>query len=568
VNPAPSSDGASRLTRFLNRDQDVALVFDDGAVPAILGFDPVNAEGTPLDAIVHWRQGIDRSVECARAVAALLVQKPSRAAELESVPELEKCWQKMIAAPAAADRMSVRNVAACLCGLATLAEARGLVAEAIHGNMRALDLYREGTGFGRVEFAAVAKRTVKLLEHAGRDLEARRLDRIVRVRRIGGRRDRYALSELRLFALEMYWEGDYAEAEVLFRRLIEYRFELANPQCHLVQVLLMANRIADAGVEIARAFQHSGPASNDVKAHLHFLQALVGAIAGHDVTPALREMEALLRIPNVTPGLDMKVLEHVRARITPAQDTLMTTLARAFSSRGHMVELEQNPDWSPIAVEAATRHAAALLPRKSALLASTENTAEFALTCNEVAVELRRGQLATDAEELFRRAIAVEDKLLPPKHPRRAHRRTHLASVLLMQGRWDEAREILTIAWGLARGTADLIAARILVYRLGLAWLSHETANVFAGQLKTLLSGPQLCMPCNIVAVWTPTEIFNVLGASLSAVQRSALLTVASVLNCAQPVSSLDQFSFWKEQVPIDLDRPWTNACGAAVSQV
>ena len=50
--------------------------------------------------------------------------------------------------------------------------------------------------------------------------------------------------------------------------------------------------------------------------------------------------------------------------------------------------------------------------------------------------------------------------------------------------------------------------------------------------------------------------------------QRSALWALAAALNNAQPVSSLDQFLFWKEQPPLDLNWQWTNACDAAEGPV
>lgn len=198
---------------------------------------------------------------------------------------------------------------------------------------------------------------------------------------------------------------------------------------------------------------------------------------------------------------------------------------------------------------------------------NTDNQ-NFVIDLNSQALRLRKLKRYDEAINLLRRAISIENSLLLPQHPKRAHRRNNLAVVLMLHNRIDEATNVNTEAWQLkcvSEGGHDITSARILLMRITLQWLAGSSgATICIGQLRTLLELPKL--PClgNINHNWDTSDIINNLRLKLRSDQTDLLVALLESINDQSKITELDRFTVWCQQQPAPLDAPW---CGKDVSE-
>jgi hypothetical protein len=67
---------------------------------------------------------------------------------------------------------------------------------------------------------------------------------------------------------------------------------------------------------------------------------------------------------------------------------------------------------------------------------------QFAIDLNNHALLLRQLKRFDEAAGLLQRAVRIEDRYLPPDHPKRARRRNNLAIVRMLADQLDEARQL------------------------------------------------------------------------------------------------------------------------------
>jgi len=177
---------------------------------------------------------------------------------------------------------------------------------------------------------------------------------------------------------------------------------------------------------------------------------------------------------------------------------------------------------------------------------------------NRKALELRRLGRFAEAADRLRQAIEIEDRLLPPEHPKRAHRRNNLSIVLMLDGQLDAAAAANAEAWELkatvSEGGHDMTSARILFARIALDWFAGAEASVHLGQLRTLLERPDL--PCHggINAIWNAVDILERLREKLAPEQADLLASLVDAMNDRTKLPALDQFPVWRnaEAQPLD----------------
>ena len=99
----------------------------------------------------------------------------------------------------------------------------------------------------------------------------------------------------------------------------------------------------------------------------------------------------------------------------------------------------------------------------------------------------KQGKLA-EAESLLRQALAIDEQDRGASPPVIPHCLNNLCAVLVVRGKLAEAKWLLSQAWQLKCACHDLTSTRVLVVRLAIALLESQPAEVFVGQLKTLLS--------------------------------------------------------------------------------
>ena len=183
-------------------------------------------------------------------------------------------------------------------------------------------------------------------------------------------------------------------------------------------------------------------------------------------------------------------------------------------------------------------------------------SASHASDINNRGLDLREGGRLEEAEWLLRAALAVDIECAGPwrKVP---HRRNNLATVLVMAGRLQEAREQLMMAWQSIGCEYDLTSARILTTRLATAFVAEEPYTLFLGQLKQHLTIQPLPDLANVSFHWRADSILRVLTTKVSAEHSGLLRQLVAVLNRDRAIETLDDSSCWHEAHACELALPW-----------
>ena len=182
-----------------------------------------------------------------------------------------------------------------------------------------------------------------------------------------------------------------------------------------------------------------------------------------------------------------------------------------------------------------------------------------AIDLNNCAVEFRKRQRLGEAEWLMRAALAIDIESRPADHPKIAHRRMNLATVLMMQGRDGEAREQLELGWDVMGRRYDLTSVRILILRLTLAMMGAGPADLFIGQLKTHLAIEPLPDFADVVRRCEIGVCFGPLAPRVQDADRELLNAIVVVANGDQPPAWLDAHPRWRDTPGRPLIECWAN---------
>jgi hypothetical protein len=163
----------------------------------------------------------------------------------------------------------------------------------------------------------------------------------------------------------------------------------------------------------------------------------------------------------------------------------------------------------------------------------------------------------------MRAALGVDLAIRPAGHPKIAHRRNNIATVLLMLGRLDDARDEVGRAWQITAGRYDLTSARILAIRWTVATLAGEPAGPFLGQLKTLVVTQPLPDYADVSPCWQVRRLVEALSRVLAQRDAALLRGIGDVLNGDRPVDSLNEIATWRNAPPVALEAPWPGAAAA-----
>jgi len=180
-----------------------------------------------------------------------------------------------------------------------------------------------------------------------------------------------------------------------------------------------------------------------------------------------------------------------------------------------------------------------------------------AIDLNNAALELRRQGKLAEAEQLLRQALAIDEQdrgATPPKIP---HRLNNLCTVLILRGKQAEAKSLLARAWQLKCTRHDLTSTRLLFVRLAIALLEFQPAEVFVGQLKTLLALDPLPDDPAVVKPGDMTWFSESLLPKIPPDAGDFLTALASAMNDRTKLADLNRFPEWRNQPPIPLDTPW-----------
>ena len=152
---------------------------------------------------------------------------------------------------------------------------------------------------------------------------------------------------------------------------------------------------------------------------------------------------------------------------------------------------------------------------------------------------------------------ATTAKLLGDIHPLAIHRRNNLVLTLIMLGKLEEARQILAVNWRLNAPPHANTIPRLAFLRHLIALLESQPDTPFLGQLKTLLTGPELPVASDVAVPWDIAYFIGHLNAQLGAPNTEFLTALVAALNDRAKLPDLDRFPAWRNQPPAPLDAPW-----------
>ena len=152
---------------------------------------------------------------------------------------------------------------------------------------------------------------------------------------------------------------------------------------------------------------------------------------------------------------------------------------------------------------------------------------------------------------------ATTAKLLGDIHPLAIHRRNNLGLTLILLGKLEEARQILAANWRLNAPPHANTTPRIAFLRHVIARLESQPDTPFLGQLKTLLTGPELPVASDVAVPWDIAYFIEFLKPKLGEHHAEFLTALAAALNDPKEIPQLNQFDLWKNQPLITLDVSW-----------
>ena len=428
------------------------------------------------------------------------------------------------------------DVANGLNNLATLLVATNRLAEAEPLYRRALAIREKSLGPDHPDVASSLSNLASLLTDRKRWGDAEPLYRraLAICEKSLGRDHPDVAASLHGFACLLYNTKRMSEAEPLMRRALAIWEKclgtddphVARALIHLTTLLQATNRRGEAEPLMWRTLaieeKNLGANHPDVATRLDDLVQLL------QVTNRLGEAEPLLR---------RALAIRVKALGPDHPDTL-----RSMEALAGLLE--------------ATGRAGEAVPLRQRLMEHKlgPEHLDTLRSWNNYCATLRRQGQAGQAEPLARRVSATTAKVLGNTHPLAIHRANNLVLTLLMLGKLEEAREILAANWHLKAPPHANTTPCIVFLRHVIALLESQPSTPFLGQLKTLLSSPELPVAADVAVPWKIAYFIEHLSPKLPPGSAEFLTALVAALNDRAKLPDLDRFAEWRDQPPIPLD--------------
>jgi tetratricopeptide (TPR) repeat protein len=170
---------------------------------------------------------------------------------------------------------------------------------------------------------------------------------------------------------------------------------------------------------------------------------------------------------------------------------------------------------------------------------------------------LRKQGHADQAEPIDRQLVAATAKVLGKDHRLTIHRRNNLVLTLIMLGKLAEARGLLIENWQSKAEPFANTTPRVVFLAHLLALLESQSNTPFLGQLKALLSGPELSVAQDVAVPWDNLYFTENLRPQLPPDSVDFLTALVAAMNDRAKLPDLDRFPEWRNQLLISLDTPW-----------
>jgi tetratricopeptide (TPR) repeat protein len=345
------------------------------------------------------------------------------------------------------------------------------------------------------------------------------------------------LTSVNNLAALLNYKGDYAGAELLLRQAMETFERVLGPEhpSTLTSVnnlaTLLEHRSDYAGAEPLqrRALEANervlGPDHPDTLTSVNNLAALLNSKGDY------AEAEPFYRRA-------LEGRERVLGPEHPDTLTSVNNLAVLLDSKNDYAGAE------PLYRRALESRKRVLGPEHPDILVSTRNLDTLLNSKAKSAEEQRRLAQRQDAAKRFLsadysgaeallRGLLQERFEVPSTH-------CHLARVLLMTNRNEEARQEIDHAWATRKEAPAYVVPRILFFQCVFKILDADDTATIVGHIKAALAGTGVNME------WTIQLVLDHLRSRLGETNYPFLKAVAEALNDAKAIPHLDEFPQWR----------------------
>ena len=281
------------------------IFFDDIPVDSLLYKDEATCRPTPADIAMQWAEGYPLSEPARKALVAILVNKISIAFNLNRLKEAESILKK------------------------ELEKAKSYTAEYIKLLIALVRLYEKMDPDEAKKYFSQVKKLIPRHENL-LDERTRSNWRLLAVR------GNFEVNPhlLRSKALDMLEKKQYAEAEKIYRQMIELDFELPGTLCHLARVQLLSGQEKEAEKSVRKAWDRRSKASKYVVPRIIFFKILFLMIRNQDCSLWISRMGKELH--NQDLGLEWHIqplLESFKSRLSPENHQVLVTLAESLQNK-------------------------------------------------------------------------------------------------------------------------------------------------------------------------------------------------------------------------------------------
>jgi tetratricopeptide (TPR) repeat protein len=278
---------------------------DDVPIDSLLYHKKSKWKPTPLDVTRLWSEGYNLTDQMKDALVSILLNRINIAIYLNRVSEAET----ILKAEFENAKNDTAKCARILVSLVLLFErivpekAKSYYSEAkmiISGNEKLLDGYT---------------RNIWKILNAGREIKPN--PQILRVN-----------------AFEHFEKKEFAEAEKIYRQMIDLDFDLPGTYCHLARVQLMTGQEDEAGKSVTRAWELKEKAAGYVVPRIIFLQILLLMLNKQDFSFWIKKINGELRKPYSAMEWHIQpLLENIMPRLTHENNQVLSTLAEFLQSK-------------------------------------------------------------------------------------------------------------------------------------------------------------------------------------------------------------------------------------------
>ena len=125
--------------------------------------------------------------------------------------------------------------------------------------------------------------------------------------------------------------------------------------------------------------------------------------------------------------------------------------------------------------------------------------------------------------------------------------RMHLARLALITDNYLEVVQHINEVWSIRNEAKNYVLARILWFKITLAYMNNSSIENNLGQLKTLLQKEDAFME------WTMKPVMDHLVPKITPAQHQFLIALVDALSNKQNLEKLNEFSEWRNSVPKDI---------------